>query len=295
MKNFIKVLGVLGVFSLICGCSDDGSSHPLQPISGEESVDSSSSAKEKDASSSSKKEEGSKDASSSSKKSSDSKDTTTIHEQVIITSSGEEVSYTYYSSAVTFCWNEGCEAQFPPSSSSAAPASSESIVITVSSESSVPPEVNGDRMTDKRDNKSYKLQNVGSKLWMAENLKFETSNGSFCSTEGGEDHCAKYGRYYTYAAAKRACPSGWRLPKESEVLEADAIVDHKWWSVGGRFKVADGKPTEYGMDNEQGYIWTETNGENNSWRVKNYDGDEEHAMQSSSETERAYNVRCVQE
>ena len=294
MKNLIKVLGVLGVFSLICGCSDSESNHPLKPASEEAVEDSSSSTKDKEAKSSSSKGETKAKSSSSkgSKEGKDSKDTVEVHEQVIMTDSGAIANITYPSSAVCFCWTEGCEKDF--SSSSAAPASSETISITVSSESSEPPEVNGDRMTDKRDNKNYKLQNVGSKLWMAENLKFETS-GSFCSTEGGEDHCAKYGRYYTYAAAKRACPSGWRLPTESEVLEADGIVDHKWWSVGGRFKVSNGKATDFGLENEQGYIWTETNGENNSWRVKNYDGDEEHAMQSSDGAERAYNVRCVQE
>ena len=64
--------------------------------------------------------------------------------------------------------------------------------------------------------------------------------------------------------------------------------------MGGRFKVADGKVTEYGLENEQGYIWIQAEGENNSFRVKNYNDSDDHELQHSDGAERAYNVRCVQ-
>ena len=290
MKKYVLFVGVLGVFSLFAACTvkDKG----LDPLDddGEATVESSDSSGGKSSTEKAKSSSSTKASSSSAKGSSSPKDTT--HQQVFVSDS-EVVEYSYPSSGI-FCWDENCDARLN-SSSSAASSSSEKIVIEMSSESSEPPEVNGDRMTDKRDGKSYKLQNVAGKLWMAENLRYETSNGAFCSTEGGEDHCAKYGQFYTYAAAQRVCPGGWRLPTEAEVKAADAEVPHEWWSVGGRFKVADGKATEYGLEDEQGYIWTQANGELNSWRVKNYNGDNEHAMQSSEGAERAYNVRCVQE
>lgn len=292
MKRIILKMGVLGVFCLIAGCSDDGSTSPLQPVADNETE--SSSDKAVDNSSSGTAPSSASSTKSSASKEGDSQDTSVVHQQVVITDSGTVEGSTYISSGV-FCWTEGCEAKYA-SSSSAAPQSSEGkIVITESSSSAAPPPVvEGNTLKDNRNGKSYKLQNAAGKLWMAENLNFETAN-SFCSTEGGEDYCAKYGRYYTYAAAQRACPEGWRLPTAAEVTALDSEVPHEWWSVGGRFKVADGKVTEYGLENEQGYIWIQAEGENNSFRVKNYNDSDLHELQKSDGNERAYNVRCVQD
>ena len=49
-----------------------------------------------------------------------------------------------------------------------------------------------------------------SETWMAENLNYETEN-SRCY-ENKESNCEIYGRLYSLAAAKNACPNGWRLP-----------------------------------------------------------------------------------
>jgi uncharacterized protein (TIGR02145 family) len=50
--------------------------------------------------------------------------------------------------------------------------------------------------------------------WMAENLNCDVA-GSVCY--GGDPaNCAKYGRLYTWAAAKTVCPSPWRLPSDAE-------------------------------------------------------------------------------
>jgi len=295
MKRIILKMGVLGVFCLVAGCSDDGSSSPLQPIADndEPEVTSSSTAVE-DATSSSAAPSADQPSSESKGTEPGRTDTTTIHKQVVITDSGAVKTSTYVSSGV-FCWNAGCESKYSSATEPPKSSSSETIVFTESSASNEPPTVEGNTLKDNRDGKTYQLQNIAGKLWMAENLRYETSNGSFCSTEGGEDHCAKYGQYYTYSAAKRACPGGWRIPTAAEAVAADAEVAQTWWSIGGRFKVSDGKATEYGLDNEQGYIWVEAEGENNSFRVKNYSDDDVHELQSSNGEERAYNVRCVQE
>lgn len=285
MKRIITLMGVLGVFCLFAGCSDDGSSSPVQPIANNDPEENSSDSAV--ASSSSGTSQG-----NSSPSSNTSKDTTVIHEQVIVPQSGGESPYM---SSGVFCWTAGCESKYSSVSEPPKSSSSEKIVFTESSASNDPPTVEGLTMKDNRDGNSYKLQNVAGKLWMAENLRYETSNGSYCSTEGGEDHCAKYGQFYTYAAAKRACPGGWRIPTANEVTAADAEVAQAWWSIGGRFKVADGKATEYGLENEQGYIWIEAEGENNSFRVKNYSENDVHELQHSDAAERAYNVRCVQD
>jgi len=92
--------------------------------------------------------------------------------------------------------------------------------------------------TDKRDGQVYKTVAIGSQIWMAENLNYQTSD-SWCY-DNNLSNCDVYGRLYNWDAAVRACPSGWRLPSESEWTKVSNYL-----GLGGA-EVAGGKMKEAG-------------------------------------------------
>jgi len=90
-------------------------------------------------------------------------------------------------------------------------------------------------LTDSRDGKKYKTVKIGTQVWMAENLNYNT-NGSKCND------CKKYGKLYNWASAKNACPDGWHLP-------SDAEWDTLMIAVGGEKMAGKHLKAKYGWGN----------------------------------------------
>lgn len=83
--------------------------------------------------------------------------------------------------------------------------------------------------TDPRNGKKYPVAVIGSQVWMAASLDYETPN-SACYKEN-PDYCDEYGRLYTWKEALTVCPDGWHLPTVEELKKLVNFVGGT--AVGG--------------------------------------------------------------
>ncbi len=67
---------------------------------------------------------------------------------------------------------------------------------------------------DSDDNQVYPYLKIGKQIWMTRNMNKDIAD-SFCY-DNNPENCKKYGRLYTWEAAKKVCPKGWHLPKHEE-------------------------------------------------------------------------------
>ena len=239
MKKRILLIGVIGITTYLVGCSDDAPNPVASPVGYNESSSSTVT----------------QSSSSSVQQSPTSSSEVTIGIEMFSLDGlqyvpAPDIDYPDIVDDKMFCWTPGCEATVvPPSSSSkATPKSSSQNAITIDAPENKPPVINGMTMTDARDNKTYKLMQIGGKLWMAQDIDYAGVT-SECYNEQ-QDKCASNGRLYTFNSAQKACPTGWRLPNRAE---AQAALDDENvpWTYSGRCK--DGDCNFLG---DMGFHWT---------------------------------------
>ncbi len=68
--------------------------------------------------------------------------------------------------------------------------------------------------TDSRDNTPYTIQKISHQIWLKENIRylFPTANTTDSLSLKIDSFYDKYGAYYSFKAAKKACPEGYHLP-----------------------------------------------------------------------------------
>jgi uncharacterized protein (TIGR02145 family) len=120
------------------------------------------------------------------------------------------------------------------------------------------PDLTYGTMTD-RDGNSYKTITIGSRTWMAENLKVthyrngdpipniisantwsELTSGAWCSYENRADCSETYGKLYNWYAVSDSrilAPDGWHVPTDAEWTELETFLGGKW-VAGGKLKEA---------------------------------------------------------
>ena len=300
MKKNLLSFVLIGASTLFLGCSDDPS--PVAPIISEGSSSSTTPSLSS----------GSQQGVSSSSVVVGIRDTIEKHQTVTVPSQSSIQHPDMVDESQTFCiWTSGCEATVkPPSSSSkAAPvakSSSSNGGITIDTPENKEPVVQGLKMTDTRDNQTYNLIQVGTKLWMAQDINYAIAN-SECYNES-DANCATNGRLYTFNGAQKACPTGWRLPNREE---AQTAINNEAmpWSYSGRCK--DGDCNFLG---DMGFHWTSGTPESGDKKfdenggtsgaliiveksleyVKDKEGEDRLFFQVDSKTKR-FSVRCVQE
>ncbi len=148
-------------------------------------------------------------------------------------------------------------------------------------------------ITDPRDNKTYRVERFGEKIWMIDNIAFEIPDSSACY-DGDTLNCETYGRLYTFGAAAFVCPEGFHAATDEE-FEALSAVDVADFSVTVQFGGYFNQNGICALAGEGTYFWTTTEEDGFRGFVRNLFSDATNLDKASVDKRFGLSVRCVQE
>lgn len=106
---------------------------------------------------------------------------------------------------------------------------------------------NENSFTDPRDGQTYKtIKLLDGSTWMAENLNYDLGNGCYLY-ENNPINGKNYGRLYTWEAAHKAAPPGWKIPTRKE-----------WRTMIGRYGTWEGN--FFASYNRTAFLFLKENG-----------------------------------
>lgn len=149
------------------------------------------------------------------------------------------------------------------------------------------------RITDPRDNKTYRVERFGEKIWMIDNIDFDIQDSSACY-DGDSLNCEKYGRLYTFGAASLACPEGFHAATDEE-FDALSAVDVADFSVTVQFGGYFNQNGICALAGEGTYFWTTTEEDASRGFVRNLFSDATNLDKASVDKRFGLSVRCIQE
>lgn len=94
---------------------------------------------------------------------------------------------------------------------------------------------------DPRDKQTYRTVKIAGLEWLGDNLNYKTA-GSFCYKDE-DDQCMVFGRLYTWNAAQKACPAGFRLPTHAD-------FESLWTAAGADFNAGYLIKADYGWSGD---------------------------------------------
>ena len=174
------------------------------------------------------------------------------------------------------------------------------------------PNIDYGEYLDERDSLVYRTVNIGTQVWMAQNLNYSTQN-SFCLADK-EGNCSLYGRLYDWKTAQNICPEGWHLPDTLDFQELKDYASKNNGGIGVGTSLKSGKNDIFGFsslahggykaesdglcyESNKDFYWTTTEDTNdqNYAKSRGFRQDESYMTYNTFKKAWLLSVRCIKD